>query len=127
VNDIEMLGALDAIEKVASAAFGGLSALAPATSSILGNTAKVTTSQIRATGRATKIKPPAHKPMKVATPSPAQPSVEPTTFTPTQMPKPKTAALDKKNEMIKKLKLRAAQAKPENEPVVHTNGKPRDF
>jgi len=122
IDNIFHVGVRDGIEKTAAAAFGGLSAIAPAASSVLGQTATASRSQIRGLGRATKIKPPAHKPMAVSTPAPAPPRVEPSTITPTQAPvASKQAALK-----IKK-KVRPQAMRVENEPVVHTSVVPRDF
>jgi hypothetical protein len=127
-----------------TAAAGILGAIAPATRTVLGQTAVASRSQIRAVKRA-RVKPVQHKPMKVETPAPAPPRVEPATSTPSQMPTPFSAAgkLGAANAIKDRTtageprtggkpqrpgeNMTTRKNKPSNEPVVFTNGKPHDF
>lgn len=123
------------LTKGASAAFGGLSALAPATNTVVGQTMSRARSALRATRRAA-VKPVAHKPMVVRTPTPQAPRVEPTTLTPNMQPLAKSAARDRVAAGTPPTggraqrpgeDMRTRRRRPGNEPVTFTNGRPRDF
>lgn len=120
-------------------AFGGLSAVAPATASVLGKTQSAFRSQTQGTKRAV-TKPVVHKPQVVKTPAPAPPRVEPATQTPNMPPVMKLGAIeylkDRVGAGVPKTGGRPQRPgedmdtrnpKPSNEPVVHTNVRPHDF
>lgn len=131
-------------EKRASSVFGGLARLAPATATVVGDTARAARSSVRTVKRTT-IVPPKHKPKVVATPSPAPPRVEPTSFTPampSMSPTAKLGALDTMKKCKRPARKNAGPRAhiqgqdmdtgypgPSNEPVRHAGGAggPRDF